>query len=500
MKRRLLLAALVLLAAAGMADASEQSEALYSRALVELKRGDERAALELFDRAVTADPADPLAYFHRGVARSKLGQSDLAIADFEAALAQRPDLHEAALELGIALVEAGRLDDAERWLQQAQIRESLAPQAYFYRGIAALRSGRYDDAREHLERARGGDPSLDVSARYYLGVAEYRSGRQAAAREHFTIVQRDSPHSAVGREATAFLTAMQSSQRSGSYLYGGVSMQYDTNVVLAPASGLPDPAISRESDGRATISAGGVWEAWKNSRTRLSLGYDFYQDLHFELTEYNVQNHRPTVSIVSDFGTVRGAFVAQYDYFLLDNSSWLHGITAMPMVILPQAEIGHLEAYVRFQWRDYEQDKFRILNGYNTAGGVRQVLGLGAPGRVVWASFEVDKQDSTAGNGELYEYRGLQGELSLRWPLPWQSAAQGGYRYRREDYNSASSVFVPVGSSRNDDEHRLGLSLRKDLNDMFSLVAAWVGTWNESNKQDFDYDRHITSLGVELRY
>ena len=490
----------VLLAFTVGASASEESEALFSRGLVELKRGDEAAAMDLFERAVAADPDDALAHYHRGVALSKQGKSAQAIADFETTLALRPDLHEAALELGTALIEAGRADEAERWLKQALERPALAGQAEFFLGITALRAERWDDARAHLERARDLDPSLDLSARYYLGVAEYRSGRHAAAREHFTQVRQDSPQSAVGREAAAFLTTLRSAQRPGTYLYGGVSLQYDSNVVLAPASGLPDPAISGKADGRATINAGGIYQAWRDERTRVSIGYDFYQDLQFELTEFNVQNHRPTFAVTSDFGIVRTAFVAQYDFYLLDNSSWLQGVTAMPMLIFPQTDIGHLEAYLRFQWRDYLQSSFAILDGYNTAGGVRQVLSLGAPGQVVWASFEVDVQDSTARDGDLYEYNGIQSEVSLRWPLPWMMTAQGGYRYRREDYDAASRVFVPIDRYRLDNEHRAGLSLRKELNEMFSLVAAWVGTWNDSNKQDFEYERQITSLGVEMRY
>jgi hypothetical protein len=128
------------------------------------------------------------------------------------------------------------------------------------------------------------------------------------------------------------------------------------------------------------------------------------------------------------------------------------------------------------------------------------VLSLGAPGREAWGSFEVDSQDSTAPGGKLYEYDGIQAELALRWPLPWTTTAQLGYRFRREDYNDASAAFVPVGPARLDREHRAGAALRKDLNDMVSLVAAWFGTWKQSNKQDFEYDRQIVSLGVEVRY
>jgi len=488
----------LLLALTGPTSASEESEALSARALVELNRGNDAAAMELFDRAVAADPGDALAKFHRGVASSKQGESAKAIADFEATLALRPDMDEAALELGIALVENGRPDEARPRLEQARGRPDLAGQAEFFLGIAELRAGRYDEARASLERARAADPALATSARYYLGVVDYRSGNRVAAREHFTEVVQQSPESAVGREAASFLQILRADQGGGNRIYGGASLQYDSNVALAPEQGLP--GISGESDGRATLNAGGIYEVWRGERTQVSLGYDFYQDLQFELTEFNVQNHRPSLLVSTDFGGVRGVFIANYDFYLLDTTRWLQSASATPMLIFPQGDIGRLEAYVHFQWRDYMQSRFDILNGYNTAGGVRQVLTLGAPGRVLWGSFEVDSQDSDVSGGELYEYNGIQGEVSLRWPLPWTTGGQLGYRFRREDYNDASTVFVPIGRSRLDYEHRIGAALRKQLTDMISLVAAWVGTWNESNKDDFEYDRHIVSLGVELRY
>lgn len=238
---------------------------------------------------------------------------------------------------------------------------------------------------------------------------------------------------------------------------------------------------------------------WHDNRATASIGYDFYQDLHFDLSEFNVQNHRPSLLVTGDFGRLQGAFVAQYDFYLLDDANWLHAVTASPMLVLPQRDIGRLETYIRFQWREYTQSRFEILGGYNTAGGIRQVLSLGAPGRLLWGSFEVDSQDSDVAGGALYEYTGYQGEALLSWPLPWSAIGHLGYRFRYEDYDDASAAFLPAGSGRRDDEHRVRVGVRKDLTDAISLVAAWVGTWNESNKDDFEYDRNIVSLGVELR-
>lgn len=482
------------------ASASEQSEALTARALVALEQGDQVQATALLEQAVAADPEDAVAHYHRGVAYARQGRTQEAIGDLEAALRLRPDLDEAALELGIALVESGRSAEAGRWLEQARGRPALAGQAEFFLGIAALRAERYDEASASFVRARAADPTLEATSRYYQGVADFRRGDRVAAREQFAAVQQQAPQTAVGREAAAFLEVLRAGEGSGTRLYGSVTLQYDSNVVLAPAEGLPDPAISGQADGRVAINVGGVYELWRNERTRVSVGYDFYQDLQFELTDYNVQDNRPTILVSHDFGPFRGAFLTQYDFYLLETSAWMQSVTAMPMLVFPQGDIGRTELYVRFQWRDYLLQSFEILDGYNYSGGIRQAFYLGAPGRELWASFEADSQDSDSLDGQLYEYDGVQAELAVRWPLPWTSMAQVGYRYRREVYNDASAIFVPTGPARLDNEHRAGLALRKELTDMLAFVVGWVGTWNQSNKQAFEYDRQIASLGVEVRY
>lgn len=492
-----LTAVVVLAGAAGPAPASEQSEALTARGIVELKKGDTKQALELLDQAVAADPGDALALYQRGAAYAKDKKYEPAVADLKKSLALRPDLDEAALELGIALVELQRNEEARPWLQQAQRRPDLDGQASFFLGIADLRDADYDQARVELERARQKDPSVELSSRYYLGVVEYRSGHRGAAREHFSFVQEEAPDSAVGRESSAFLDLLRAGEGATAQVYGDVSLQYDTNVVLAPTTGTPPGTISGKADGRVTLNAGGIWVPWRSERARLSVGYDFYQNLQFHLTDFNIQDHRPTVQLTYDFGPARGGFLTQYDFYFLDASVFLQEVTAMPYIAIPEAGIGETDFFVRFDWLDYLQSSFDDLSGYDYSGGVRQVVNF-AQGQQAWISYQTERMDTT--QSKLYAFTANSVELALIWPLPWQTSAQVGYRFRLEQYNDASSAFAPPGDARRDDEHRAGVAFRKDVTDLVSLVAAWVGTFNVSNKDAFQYNRQIGSLGVEVRY
>jgi tetratricopeptide (TPR) repeat protein len=481
------------------AQATEVSEALSARGLVEMNQDHIGEAMVLFDRAIEADPQDALARYHRGVAYAKQGDFEKAAVDLEEALKLRPNLDEAALELGIALVELGRNEEAVRWLKQAQARPDLDGQASFFLGIAYLRTENLDEARTELERARLKDPSVELSSRYYLGVVEYRSGAQTAAREHFTFVEQQSPQSAVGRESTAFLEVIRAGQGTDSQIYGAVSVEYDTNVVLAPASGLPSQAISNAADGRVTLNAGGVYVPWRSDRARLVLGYDFYQNLQFQLHDFNLMDNRPTVQFIYDFGPVHAGVLAQYDFYLLETTTFLQTVTASPWVVIPEKEFGRTELFVRYQYRDYLDNAFSQLTGNDYSGGVRQVFSLGDGGQEAWISYTAESMDTT--DTKLYAFDANAIELALIWPLPWSTTAQIGYRYRREQYDPESTIFAPSDTGpRLDRENRGGVAFRKDLNGIVSLVAAWVGTFNLSNKDAFEYNRQIGSLGVEVRY
>src|SRR5262249_30887559 len=146
-------------------------------------------------------------------------------------------------------------------------------QASFFLGIARLHLGQTETARLSFERAAERDPSLRLAARYYEGVAEYRSGDWAGAQEHFSYVAETSPNSEMGREAAGFLARIRQGQGARYQVVGALGFQYDSNVVLAPESDLAksELRISGESDGRATIDAGGSFVPWRSEHALLSI-------------------------------------------------------------------------------------------------------------------------------------------------------------------------------------------------------------------------------------
>jgi Tfp pilus assembly protein PilF len=490
---------MVLLAAwAAPVCASDDSERLAARGLVSFHREQYAQALEAFERAVAADPGDVQARYYRGVTRARLGNAAGAREDLAHVVAQQPDFTRAALDLGILLVDAGEYAEALTWLDRARPSPELAAPAAFHAGIAHLRLGDAARARADLEQAADLDPALAPPAHYYLGVADYAAGDLDRARQHFERVVAASPDSAIGREAQAFL------QRAGKarqpYRLGAeVGLQYDSNVVLAPADDVlkDQNNISDQSDGRVTVALDGAYVPWQSERARVSVGYAFFQSLHFEIDEFNLQDHRPGLDFALDAGLFQTGVAAHYDYFFLQDDSFLQRGTVLPWLSVPTGRLGHTDLYYQMERTDFLKRPYSGLrDAFNHAAGVRQVIPVGGEAGALWGGYRFDHEDpiSDDTDAQAYAYDGHQVELGAQWALPASVGLEASYAYRQESYDDRAS------GNRKDKEHLVIVALRRALSESVEVIAGYLGNVNNSNDENFEYDRHIGSVALGVRY
>ncbi len=489
------------------AEASQQSELLYSRGLVEFHAARYQPALDLFQQAVDADPEDVYALYYRGVTRGRMEDYPGAIADLRAVLQRKPDLAQATLELGIALAQDGQDAEAVPILEQAQRDPALEAQASLFLGLSQLRLRQREAAVGNLQRAAARDPGLQVPARYYQGVATYQAGEWATAEEHFAYVEETSPASALGREAAAMLRNLRAG-RPGQpstrpfELYGATALQYDTNVALAPSDQTLKTGfdISDQSDFRASFLAGGRaiplrWDrdGWVGE---LSLGYEFFQSLHFDLTDFNLQDHRPYLAVVTNVDRFQLGLLGRYDYYLQggDLDSFLSQGTVLPWFGIAEGSFGRTELFFRWRLRDYLQLPYNgLLDANNYSPGIVQYGYLDGPQRYAWVGYRFDREDPRHAIGDAYGYNGNEATAGLSLEIVPGFGIETSYAFRNENYFSASD-------GRTDREHLTTFVARKQLIEHLWLVAAYIGDINNSNQDTFRYRRHIGSLGVEARF
>jgi len=499
-----------------LAFASEQSQLLTSRGLVELNASHYDQALTLFDQALAADEADVYARYYRAVARSRLDDNEGAIADLRVVLAAKPDLHVAALDLGVALIETHEYREALPWLEQAQADNELDARASLFLGLGQLRLRQMQEARENFQRAAK-SPKEHLAATYYLGVVDYQTGKWSAAEENFSYVVATDRDSAVGREAAAFLTALGQHERRSYQLYAGVGFQYDTNVILAPsgdAAAAEDIlGVSQQSDGRTVFTAGGSVVPWQTDYMALSLGYDFFQSVHFSLHQFDLQDNGPSLQLAGEIAGVRLGVLGRYDYYLLGSQSFLQQATAFPWLSVPTGKFGRTELSFDVIRRDYKQRSYSIRDAFHYTFGVRQFLYLGSSNRYLSLGYQYDREDPvisqrlvqedefTEAAAQSFAYDSDQVDVGIGTTLPAEVTLELTYSFRHEVYDGDSSMFNPPSDSRRrDNENVVILAARKELWDNVALTAAFLGDFNDSNNPTFEYNRQIVSLGLEGRY
>ncbi len=489
---------------------SELSKRLYNKGLVEFHRGDLEAAEKLFDAAVEADPDDPFAHYYRGVARGRRGEREAAIADLRRALELKPDLFDAALDLGIALIEAARLDEAEAALQIARNSPALAAQASLYAGITFYRRNRYAEARSYLEHARQRDPSLAAVARYYLGLTDTAEGRWRSARRHFQAVVEQQPGTPVAQEAQEMLAQLDQRERERLRLYASAGLQYDSNVILAPAGDVgaalakSEVGVTRQGDGRATLLAGAQYALARSREARLLVGYELYQSLHFELSSFDLQGHRGSVQLARRSGVAELGFLGRYDYYLLDRDDFLREGTVLPYARVSEGSLGSTEVSFQLRRRDFLKPEFRIRDGFNFAPGIAQSFCLQRCDRTLTISYQFDAEETEPGlASRAFAYQGHQIGGGLLWSFPHQFTVQADYAFRHETYERLPSA------GRKDREHLIIFLARKALAEHIDLVFGYYGQVNLTNSVQvlqgtpqklFEYERHIGTVGIEARY
>ena len=506
MKRVVILSFGICLAALPV-KADEHSERAYSAGLVQIHSrldapvdaGRYGSALGAFAAAVRADPKDAYARYYHGVMLARSGSLSAGISELRRALVLKPGFAEAAADLGVALVRAGRDAEAIPLLRQAARTPALYARSNLVLGVAQLRLGKTRAATEHFRVARS-DSDLALIGRYYNAVALTRLGDLSAARDDFEWVARRSPASELGREAQRYLRHSAAAGVRPYRITLALGVDYDSNVILESdalvAASSPPPD---RGDGSTHLRLNGRYLAWRGEDTALTVGYEFFQRIQFDLHNYNLQAHRPGFRLTHRWRALRFGLSGEYDFFFLKDHRYMQRVTALPWVAMFTGNWGRAELSYRARWNDFFRpppEAVRlggvdddVLDSVGQRAMLRQYFYLDGPARFLSLAYRFDSRDAIWNGAQALGYSAHGVEIGAGWLLPWQTYVQASYVFQKEEYR---------GDGRVDKPHDFSAMLVKRLTSHLSARLAYRGLEHESNR--FDYDRHIGSLAMEYTF
>jgi predicted Zn-dependent protease len=465
-----------------------EAELVRSRASFDLAVKDFTPALSLLQRSVELDPQDTHSRYYRGVLLARTGDYGRAVTDLEQA-AQADFPHpELQQELGMAYYGKGEYDKAIAPLQRALEAGTNPAASGYYLAASYYQLKQYPEALEVLEKTPRGDSRLDEASDYLKAETLYRMKRSEEARRLLKGMLAGQPSPEYKAKASALLTKVEQQARREKAFQLELSAGFlrDSNVGLyADDVALPSTLDDR-ADNRWQLTLDGKWKPAFIEGTPLTLGYRFFQSLHQQLDQFNLQHHDLSADWRQEQETFAWGINYQYILASLDNTDYVTTHQLMPNVMFYHGQ--KRVSVIKFAWRNDRYD-YPGLAGYDGNRYQVDYRHYWAPAssryHYLGALFRREDADDAS---QAFNAAGLEAGLLTSWQRIRLTA---DLQYQRKHYPDAPQ-------SRDDDYYKVDLTMTYPLTSQINMDVSASRIENRTDATAYDYSR--TLYGMTLRW
>jgi hypothetical protein len=267
-------------------------------------------------------------------------------------------------------------------------------------------------------------------------------------------------------------------------------LEYDDNLSV------PELDVSSgQSDMAAVFDLSVGYKVPGLSDYEVEAGYDFYQSLYQDYSEFNLQNHSLHVSGSRGFNDLDVGMAYRFTYSRLDDEDFLQihhlqpnlGYSVQPNWYLTLAYSFQDKDFADFSRRDGDQHAL-LLDNYVVFNGNKSYARFG---------YRYEDEDT---DGAEFDYTGHY--LNLGLSTPWKLSSQHGklelgYQYYTRDY---SNITPSIGKKRDDDRHTFNIKGILDLPSNFFASLSYEHIDASSNLPSADFDENIVTLSAGRRW
>jgi hypothetical protein len=270
-------------------------------------------------------------------------------------------------------------------------------------------------------------------------------------------------------------------------------LEYSDNVALEQSD-----ANSMEGDVALIVELDGGYKLLDEKDARIELGYNFYQSVYDELTEYNWQSHNPSAAAWIRSGGIKYGIEYSYTNSLLDSSFFLDQHMLSPTISTFITEDFYISGYYRFFSKNYNRlDNDRDADTQQVGADVNYYFDRPNKGYVSFGGgFTSEDTD-----GDAFDYDGFVGRAAAQYPVELfgrKGHMKLSYAFQRRDYDN--EVSLPGPGTREDDRHTLKLSTNVELDDNVKAGVELRRVVRDSNLNTSDYEENVGSLFVRYGF
>jgi hypothetical protein len=252
------------------------------------------------------------------------------------------------------------------------------------------------------------------------------------------------------------------------------------------------------------LGVGAAYRVVDSDLAQGTLSYDLTQSLHFQINDFDLQGHRLRLDLSTPPSGLQYGVTGLYDFYLLNFEKFYQQGLAIPWVAYHESAVTATQLYYRFRSRDYLHDPFDpFRDGYNNAVGLRQFFLLGAAGRQLSAGYQWEDENPISDDGNDFEYAANQIDLRFNFELLDWATGVAGYAFRLVDYqfrNSRTGSPPAFGVRRHDRQHHIVLHFERPLIPHLVAELEYLGVINDTNIDEFEYNRHVVSAAVRVEF
>ena len=471
---------------------AQQGQTYYDMAVFAYENASFSKARNYVEQALAAEPENPV--YHHLLGRIFLGlkQYKTAKTHLSRAEAHETDIPGLAYDLGLACFHLAEYDMAALKMDAAAKESAYQALAPYYAGVSYYHLAEYDNALLNLERAVGKSESLAASAIYFKGLCYYKTARHNKARQAFQSVLDTSRDPELRESAGQWQAALERQQEAGKKvaLYLKTGAQYDDNVRLDPVD-----ADIGEEEGDVLFEGffSASYRFLDNTPWQMGAGLTQYQTLHQDFDDYDLT------------GTIGNLYARCYhspflfslgylpSYYWVSGDSFLMRHQIRPELSYRINERLFTRISYNFYANNYFEDSARdgethglLLDGYVDPlyRNVMLFTQLGA--------------EYNAADGDDEKYDSVKARLGVKFRFPGDINASLSGTYRHEDYRHTDSLY---GIRREDDKIKCRVSVTRPLfYEWFNIWLEYDYTDNDSNIDEFSYERHMVTLSGAVSY
>jgi Flp pilus assembly protein TadD len=461
--------------------------------------------------ALNAKPGDQTSTYYLGLTSLRLQRYREAEDRFREVLRRGPDDARAHMGLGMALYHQGRAREASTELTIAERTLKDDPLLYDYAGLAAADQQSYEQASDKFLRAGKLDPELASDARYQKGVTLHSKRQFQQATAEFRSAVEGGTVAALEPDRQVPTPAGQVPSKRWSASYG-LSLQYDSNVVLLPGGSALPNNISHKDDFVTAFAVGGEYRFLQTDQWTIGAGAGLFTNLHARLSDFNVLDFAPTLYVERRLGSAQLRLQYTLDNVTVGGDAYLLSNAIQPTLTIPESDRTYTQAFFRYQNKDFKSfrddqlgapvNQTRDANNYMI--GAMQYWKFRNDRGYVRGGYTFDTDRTPGGDGPAtpgvptsadWQYIGHRLSTGVAYQPLAATTLQLAFDYYRQNYSNPNS-FSPDGTVRRDNVYQLTGTAVRDIRSWLWLAFQYSYTRDQSNVDVFDYTRHIISLTV----